>query len=203
MNRFPVMKTPIGLERISYNFVISYIWNHISKNINFFQLYKNVFCPDLGHTLAFIGFVEPASGGRVPMSEMQSRWFAELTQGNISLPGQNVMNRIIDKEVVSIFIYIMLLIVCTQLESEMFRQHLRRDINGHQNVSERFLVRQCRTAWETSVSWNSLQNYMEKNKLKVNAWNLCCIYIYFLYFNNIYFALTSHWVWLSITSNYW
>ena len=67
-----------------------------------FQLYKNVFCPDIGHTVAFIGFVEPASGAVLPMSEIQSRWFAELTQGNISLPGQNVMNRIIDKDVVSL-----------------------------------------------------------------------------------------------------
>ncbi len=35
------------------------------------------------------------------MSETQARWFSELTLGNVSLPGVAVMNKIIDKDIVS------------------------------------------------------------------------------------------------------
>ena len=46
-----------------------------SNNVD---LYKTVFSPDIGPSLAFIGFVQPASGGLLPVSEMQARWFLEL-----------------------------------------------------------------------------------------------------------------------------
>ena len=67
-----------------------------------FQLYKNVFCPDVGSTLAFIGFVQPASGGVLTMSETQSRWWAELCRGRITLPTVAEMRQDIDKEMVHI-----------------------------------------------------------------------------------------------------
>ncbi len=35
------------------------------------------------------------------MSEIQARWFAELVSDNISLPGKAVMNRVIEKDIVS------------------------------------------------------------------------------------------------------
>ena len=63
-----------------------------------FQLYKNVFNPDIGSSLAFIGFVQPASGGILTMSETQARWFTELCKGHISLPSKPGMLADIQKE---------------------------------------------------------------------------------------------------------
>ena len=48
------------------------------------KLYKNVFSPEVGRGLAFVGFVQPASGGILSMSEMQARWFAELCKESVS-----------------------------------------------------------------------------------------------------------------------
>ena len=58
----------------------------LDDNTNELVLYKNVFSPTIGSSLAFIGFVQPASGGIVSMSEVQARWFAQLCLGKISLP---------------------------------------------------------------------------------------------------------------------
>ena len=55
------------------------------------QLYKNVFSPFADSSLAFIGFVQPASGGVLSMSEMQARWWAELCRGNVHLPSADAM----------------------------------------------------------------------------------------------------------------
>lgn len=62
------------------------------------QLYKNVFSPELDHTLAFIGFVQPASGGVLMMSEMQARWWAELCRGTCKLPSRGEMIESLNKE---------------------------------------------------------------------------------------------------------
>ncbi|KAH3779968.1 hypothetical protein DPMN_157777 [Dreissena polymorpha] len=43
------------------------VQQHTIKSV--FQLFKNVFSPDVGGSLAFIGFVQPASGGVLTMSE--------------------------------------------------------------------------------------------------------------------------------------
>ncbi len=66
-----------------------------------FQLYKNVFSPETDHTLAFIGFVQAASGGALMMSETQARWWAELCQDHIKLPTKVAMENNIDTETVS------------------------------------------------------------------------------------------------------
>ena len=55
------------------------------------QLYKNVFSPFADSSLAFIGFVQPASGGVLSMSEIQARWWAELCRGNVHLPSADAM----------------------------------------------------------------------------------------------------------------
>jgi len=60
-----------------------------------------VFSPKLGQSLAFIGFVQPASGGVLSMSETQARWFAELCKGKIKLPTESKMFADISKERVS------------------------------------------------------------------------------------------------------
>ena len=57
-----------------------------------------MFSPDIGHNLAFIGFVQPASGGVLTMSEMQARWWAELCKGNVKLPSKEKMLANIEKE---------------------------------------------------------------------------------------------------------
>jgi len=64
----------------------------------FLQLYKNVFSPDIGSGLAFIGFVQPASGGVLTMSEIQARWFAEVCKGHVTLPSKQVMETSIAEE---------------------------------------------------------------------------------------------------------
>ena len=48
---------------------------------NVLTLFKNVFCPEVGASLGFVGFVQPASGGILSMAETQARWFAELARG--------------------------------------------------------------------------------------------------------------------------
>ena len=69
------------------------------------QLYKNVFSPYQDHTLAFIGFVQPASGGVLSMSEMQARWWAELCRGTVKLPSkQTMLDDIVREKVLVIFI---------------------------------------------------------------------------------------------------
>lgn len=58
----------------------------LDEDSNSIRLYKNVFNPEIGHSLAFIGFAQPASGGLLSMSEIQARWFTELARGRCSLP---------------------------------------------------------------------------------------------------------------------
>ena len=43
----------------------------VDEEANAIRLYKNVFCPTVGQSLAFIGFLQPTSGGLLTMSEMQ------------------------------------------------------------------------------------------------------------------------------------
>ena len=45
----------------------------VDEEANTIRLYKNVFCPTIGPSLAFIGFLQPTSGGLLTMSEMQVR----------------------------------------------------------------------------------------------------------------------------------
>lgn len=70
----------------------------VDEGTNVLQLYKNVFSPEIGHSLAFIGFIQPASGGILTSSETQARWFVELCKGNVHLPPKNVMKCVIREE---------------------------------------------------------------------------------------------------------
>jgi dimethylaniline monooxygenase (N-oxide forming) len=45
----------------------------VDEDSNSVRLYKNVFCPQIGPSLAFIGFLQPTSGGLLTMSEIQAR----------------------------------------------------------------------------------------------------------------------------------
>ncbi|ESP00865.1 hypothetical protein LOTGIDRAFT_172967 [Lottia gigantea] len=63
----------------------------LEEESNTIRLYKNVFSPDIGSSLAFIGFVQPASGGVLTMSEIQARWFSALCHGSVRLPSKQIM----------------------------------------------------------------------------------------------------------------
>ena len=65
---------------------------HLIPGVNELNLYKNVFSPRFGHSLGLIGFVQPASGGLITMSELQSRWMAELVCGTVQLPTPTEMH---------------------------------------------------------------------------------------------------------------
>ena len=56
------------------------------------RLYKHQFVHNLSHphTLALIGLIQPV-GALLPISELQSRWFAQLMAGNLKLPSREVM----------------------------------------------------------------------------------------------------------------
>ncbi|XP_041354135.1 flavin-containing monooxygenase 5-like [Gigantopelta aegis] len=70
----------------------------MDENKNSIKLYKNVFSPHVGHTLGFIGFVQPASGGILTMSEIQARWFSQLCKGKVRLPSNMDMEQDICRE---------------------------------------------------------------------------------------------------------
>lgn len=72
--------------------------------IDILQLYKNVFSPDIGSSLAFIGFVQEASGSILSMSETQAMWFSELCKKHIQLPKESEMISSIDQEKVLLLI---------------------------------------------------------------------------------------------------
>jgi hypothetical protein len=59
--------------------------------VDYLKLYKLVFQPKIGKALSFLGFVQPHTGGILPMSEIQARWVVYLMKGKIKLPPQNQM----------------------------------------------------------------------------------------------------------------
>lgn len=65
----------------------------VEENSNKIKLFKNVFAPEIGASLAFIGFAQPASGGLLSISEIQARWFSELCKGAIKLPSAEKMHQ--------------------------------------------------------------------------------------------------------------
>lgn len=65
----------------------------VEESTNKIKLFKNVFAPEIGPSLAFIGFVQPASGGLLSISETQARWFSELCKGTIKLPTAEKMRQ--------------------------------------------------------------------------------------------------------------
>lgn len=65
----------------------------VEESTNKIKLFKNVFAPEIGASLAFIGFAQPASGGLLSISETQARWFSELCKGTIKLPPAEKMHQ--------------------------------------------------------------------------------------------------------------
>ena len=80
--------------RIDLSFLDSSIKDLVvEESTNKIKLFKNVFAPEIGASLAFIGFVQPASGGLLSISETQARWFSELCKGTIKLPATEKMRQ--------------------------------------------------------------------------------------------------------------
>ncbi len=55
------------------------------------NLYYNAFAPEFGERLCFIGAIRPSIGSIPPISEMQSRWFAQILSGRLTLPSADAM----------------------------------------------------------------------------------------------------------------
>ena len=70
----------------------------VEESTNKINLFKNVFAPKVGASLAFIGFAQPASGGLLSVSETQARWFSELCKGTIKLPSAENMKQEINRD---------------------------------------------------------------------------------------------------------
>ena len=70
----------------------------VDESTNKIKLFKNVFAPEIGASLAFIGFAQPASGGLLSISETQARWFSELCKGAIKLPTAQKMHQEIKED---------------------------------------------------------------------------------------------------------
>lgn len=63
----------------------------VEEGTNKMNLFKSVFSPNVGPSLAFIGFIQPASGGLLSVSEIQARWFSAICKGVAKLPQREVM----------------------------------------------------------------------------------------------------------------
>lgn len=62
------------------------------------SLYKHMLNPELGISLARIGWARPGFGSQFPIMEMQARYFALLCKGEASLPTIMDMNKIIEDD---------------------------------------------------------------------------------------------------------
>lgn len=62
------------------------------------RLFKHVFHPDIGKTMAWIGFVRPSTGGIPVCAEMAARYFALLLAGQRELPKDIVVRIMKDYE---------------------------------------------------------------------------------------------------------
>ncbi|ESP90848.1 NAD(P)-binding domain-containing protein [Pseudoalteromonas luteoviolacea] len=62
---------------------------------NMRDLYKQMFIPEMGHSLSFIGFVRPQQGGIPVIAEMQCRYLSKLASGEAQLPTLSEMHDVI------------------------------------------------------------------------------------------------------------
>jgi dimethylaniline monooxygenase (N-oxide forming) len=60
--------------------------------------FLHTFNPEVGPTLAFIGFLRPSFGAIPPLAELQARWFAQVVSGNVALPDPAAMMESISRE---------------------------------------------------------------------------------------------------------
>ena len=65
---------------------------------NLRKLYKHMVHPQLGHRLAFIGFVRPETGGVPVCAELQARYLALLCSGKRHLPDADTLAQLTEAE---------------------------------------------------------------------------------------------------------
>lgn len=70
----------------------------LSEPVDMTRLYKMCFDPEVGDSLAFVGFLRPPIGAIPPLAEMQARWFARICSGGVGLPEAAGMRAIVDRE---------------------------------------------------------------------------------------------------------
>ncbi|CAN0435838.1 unnamed protein product, partial [Ectocarpus sp. 8 AP-2014] len=57
-------------------------------------LYKQIFHPNYGSEVAYFGFARPAFGSIPPTSEMQSRFYSMVVNGDLDLPCKAKMEKV-------------------------------------------------------------------------------------------------------------
>lgn len=57
-------------------------------------LYKQIFHPNYGSEVAYFGFARPAFGSIPPTSEMQSRFYSMVVNGDLDLPCKTKMEKV-------------------------------------------------------------------------------------------------------------
>jgi dimethylaniline monooxygenase (N-oxide forming) len=69
---------------------------YLDETITAVPRFLHTFHPEIGASLAFVGFVRPAFGAIPPIAELQARWFALLQSGRLALPPAEEMQRSIE-----------------------------------------------------------------------------------------------------------
>ena len=62
------------------------------------RLYRRMFIPRVGKSLAFCGFVRPSIGAIPPTAELQARYFAMVASGRRYLPSEERMEELVDRQ---------------------------------------------------------------------------------------------------------
>ncbi|WP_308366913.1 MULTISPECIES: NAD(P)-binding domain-containing protein [unclassified Microbulbifer] len=62
------------------------------------DLFKQMFIPEVGESLAFVGFARPQQGGVPVIAEMQSRYLAQLYSGKAQLPSIGEQRQVIRED---------------------------------------------------------------------------------------------------------
>jgi dimethylaniline monooxygenase (N-oxide forming) len=65
----------------------------LAEQVRLDRLYRSCFAPEVGSSLAFVGFVRPPIGAIPPMAEMQARYVARVLAGRLALPAPAEMTR--------------------------------------------------------------------------------------------------------------
>jgi hypothetical protein len=81
--------------KITFPF-LKHITDFDIEETNDIRLYKKVIHPKY-KDLFFVGLLQPL-GAIMPLSEVQSKWIARIIKGEISLPNQQKMEDLIEKE---------------------------------------------------------------------------------------------------------
>lgn len=66
-------------------------------------LYKQIFHPNYGSEVAYFGFARPAFGSIPPTSEMQSRFYSMVVNGDLNLPCKTKMEKVALEDKVRVF----------------------------------------------------------------------------------------------------